>query len=133
MGYAVGVGIGGSKVAIAIVITTDQIVAETILPTDITIPQESMITLICDQIRVLINDTKLEQSAIIGIGIGAPGPLDSKKGMITNPPNLSSWIDIPICDMMEEKCSLPVVLENDANAAALARSEEHTSELQSRG
>src|SRR5690625_7176739 len=79
-----------------------------------------MITLICDQIRVLINDTKLEQSAIIGIGIGAPGPPDSKKGMITNPPNLSSWIDIPSCDMMEEKCSLPVVLENDANAAALA-------------
>src|SRR5690625_6927451 len=113
MGYAVGVDIGGTKVAIAIVKTTGQIVAETILPTDITIPPESMITLICDQIRVLINDTKLEQSAIIGIGIGAPGPLDSKKGMITNPPNLSSWIDIPICDMMEEKCSLPVVLENE--------------------
>ena len=120
MGYAIGVDIGGTKVAIAMVKKTGDVISETILPTDLTIPPRSMITLICDEIKQLMTDAKLAQSAIIGIGIGAPGPLDSKKGVITNPPNLSGWIDIPISAIMEQKCSLPVTLENDANAAALA-------------
>lgn len=120
MVYAVGVDIGGTKVAIAVVKKSGKVVTEAVLPTDLTIPPEAMIALICKQIEQLITDAGLDQSAIIGIGIGAPGPLDSKKGVITNPPNLSSWTNIPICDIVEQNCSLPVTLENDANAAALA-------------
>ncbi|MFC3884696.1 ROK family protein [Bacillus songklensis] len=54
------------------------------------------------------------------IGIGAPGPLDAKKGIILGPPNLPGWDYVPLKDIMEQRIALPVVVDNDANAAALA-------------
>lgn len=55
-----------------------------------------------------------------GVGVGAPGPLDSENGRIICPPNLKSWIDIPIVQLMKLELALPVLLESDANVAALA-------------
>src|SRR5690625_6204779 len=120
MGYAIGVDIGGTKVAIAVVKKTGDVISETILSTDLTIPPRSMITLICDEIKQLMTDAKLAQSAIIGIGIGALGPLDSKKGVITNPHNLSGWIDILISGIIAQNWSFPATLCKRAHAAALA-------------
>jgi len=55
---------------------------------------------------------------IIGIGIGAPGPLDIKKGIINFAPNLPGWRDVPLRKVLEDEFKKKVVLENDANAAA---------------
>jgi glucokinase len=54
------------------------------------------------------------------IGISCGGPLDSRRGIIQSPPNLPGWDDIEIVKMLEEKFSVPVFLQNDANACALA-------------
>ncbi len=54
------------------------------------------------------------------IGICAPGPLHQKTGVILNPPNLPGWVDVPLVEMTRQKFGLPVTLENDCNAAALA-------------
>src|SRR5580700_974531 len=54
------------------------------------------------------------------IGICAPGPLHQKTGVILNPPNLPGWVDVPLVEMTRRKFGLPVTLENDCNAAALA-------------
>jgi glucokinase len=54
------------------------------------------------------------------IGICAPGPLNSETGVIFNPPNLPGWRDVPLAQMAAEKFGVPVTLENDCNAAALA-------------
>src|SRR5699024_12597804 len=79
-----------------------------------------MITRINKEIQHVIMRSNVQVKEIIGIGIGAPGPLDSKNGMITCPPNLKKWIDIPIKQLIEQDFSIPVRLENDANVAALA-------------
>ena len=54
------------------------------------------------------------------IGISCGGPLDSKRGVIMRPPNLPKWDDIHIVDILKEKYNVPVSLQNDANACALA-------------
>ncbi|MBQ7119704.1 MAG: ROK family protein [Oscillospiraceae bacterium] len=54
------------------------------------------------------------------IGISCGGPLDSKKGIIMSPPNLPGWDNVPICNMLRERFGIPVALQNDANACALA-------------
>lgn len=54
------------------------------------------------------------------ISIGAPGPLDAKKGIILGPPNLPGWDCVPLKDIIEKRTKLPVMVDNDANAAALA-------------
>jgi glucokinase len=54
------------------------------------------------------------------IGICAPGPLDPKSGMILNPPNVPCWRNFPLAEKVRAKYSVPVKVDNDANAAALA-------------
>ena len=57
---------------------------------------------------------------IEGIGISCGGPLDSKRGMILSPPNLPGWDNIAIGDMVEDRFGRRPMLQNDANACALA-------------
>jgi glucokinase len=59
------------------------------------------------------------QAEIAGIGVGAPGPLDPKAGIVIAPPTLAGWHDVPLIDILGQHFGLPVRLENDANAAAL--------------
>lgn len=54
------------------------------------------------------------------IGISCGGPLDSKRGIIMSPPNLPGWDHIDIVDMLEKEFGVPVFLQNDADACALA-------------
>lgn len=120
MKYAIGVDIGGTKVAIAVVNSPGQIVDQTVIPTDKTIEPADMITQINKTIESLLAQTDISIEQIAGIGVGSPGPLDTKSGVISCPPNLQTWIDIPIVEQMQHYFPVPVALENDANAAALA-------------
>lgn len=54
------------------------------------------------------------------IGISCGGPLDSKKGIIMSPPNLPTWDNFPICDIIEGYFGIRPALQNDANAGAVA-------------
>lgn len=62
----------------------------------------------------------VQKQQISSIGISCGGPLDSIKGIICSPPNLPGWDDVPIVKILSEKIQIPVALENDANAGALA-------------
>ena len=54
---------------------------------------------------------------VAGIGIGSPGPLDRKSGVVLETPNLG-WRDFPLRDLVAEATGMPVTLDNDANCAA---------------
>jgi glucokinase len=56
---------------------------------------------------------------LLGVGIGAPGPLDPFRGLVMNPPNLPGWHNVPLRALIEQRANLPTELGNDANAAAL--------------
>ncbi len=79
-----------------------------------------------NQISLYVKDALsrlgIAKSLVLGAGIGTVGPLDRKKGVILNPANFpsNSWINVPIRDMFKEKLSLPIVIDNGANAAVLA-------------
>ena len=62
----------------------------------------------------------VDQPSVAGIGICAPGPLDPKTGIIINPPNLPCWRNFPLASEIAQHYGVPVVVDNDANAAALA-------------
>lgn len=63
---------------------------------------------------------KHSKKKIVGIGAVVPGPLDYKKGVILSPPNFHGWSNISIGSILEKKFNLPVFLDNNANAHALA-------------
>jgi len=59
-------------------------------------------------------------AALAGIGISCGGPLSSKKGLILSPPNLPGWDNIPMVRITEERFGKRTLLQNDANACAMA-------------
>ncbi|MGH2316468.1 ROK family protein [Planococcus sp. SE5232] len=120
MNYAIGVDIGGTKVAVAAVDEQGTIICQSVIPTNLQIPPEAMIVEIQQEIRRIIEKSGVLMAQLMGIGIGAPGPLDSRNGLISCPPNLQTWVDIPIRELIGRSFPVPILLENDANAAALA-------------
>jgi glucokinase len=60
------------------------------------------------------------QTGVAAIGICSPGPLDPKTGVVINPPNVPCWRNFPLAEEVRREYSLPVKVDNDANAAALA-------------
>ncbi|WP_442601307.1 ROK family protein [Paenibacillus sp. KN14-4R] len=120
MKYAIGIDIGGTKTAIGLVNEEGSVIAKKVIPTDLTIPPASMIDRMSECVHDLMNQSEISYDQYIGIGIGAPGPLDTSKGMIACPPNLPQWVNIPVVELFEAKFSLPIRMENDATAGALA-------------
>lgn len=120
MQYAVGVDIGGTKTAIALVNENGTIIESSIMPTNLTVTPQQMVIKITNEIKRQMKVSRVTEEKMIGIGVGAPGPIDNKKGTIVSPPNLKSWANFPIRDKLREQFSCPIIFENDANAAALA-------------
>ncbi|XID90693.1 ROK family protein [Paenibacillaceae bacterium WGS1546] len=71
--------------------------------------------------KAILNDHRIDPSCVLGIGIGAVGPLDRERGLILKPMYFPSpgWVDVPICRMIEEKTGFKAVLENGANTALM--------------
>ena len=59
-------------------------------------------------------------STLDAIGISCGGPLDSKRGIVMSPPNLPGWDDVPVVEFFRQRFGVPVAIQNDANACALA-------------
>jgi predicted NBD/HSP70 family sugar kinase len=76
---------------------------------------------ISNQIRAFLRDHQLVDSQIIGIGIGAVGPLDRENGLILSPLHFPAegWNNLPICKLVEERTGFKALLDNGANTALL--------------
>ena len=72
------------------------------------------------EINSLLQKNHLSNKDVAGIGISCGGPLDSRKGVILSPPNLSGWDNIHIVDYFTSKFNVKTYLHNDANACAIA-------------
>ena len=70
--------------------------------------------------RIEHQTSNFKHQTIGAIGISCGGPLDSKRGVIMSPPNLLGWDDVPVVDFFKERFGVPVSVQNDANACALA-------------
>jgi len=68
--------------------------------------------------RMAMEKDGLSPDQVPGVGVGSPGPLDLAAGVVLASPNLAGMVNVPLRDMIAEQLDLPVVLENDANAAA---------------
>lgn len=75
-----------------------------------------LLEIICDMIDKILQ----KKERILGIGIGALGPVDITNGVILNPPNFYGIQNVPIVRILEEKYSLPVYMDNMCNCAALS-------------
>jgi glucokinase len=113
VGLTIGVDIGGTKVAAGVVDEQGGIVASARRDTPSNDPAKIEM-LIADVVRELQASHDIE-----AVGIGAAGFVDAARSTVVFAPNLA-WRDEPLRGNLEKRCGLPVVVENDANAAAWA-------------
>lgn len=117
-----GVDIGGTKVAVGLVDDEGQIVWQGRKPMVATGTSEDGLQAVIGGIDSMFASAAASGASILSIGICAPGPLDPKTGVVLNPPNLPCWRNFPLAERIASKYHLPVKVDNDANAAALAES-----------
>jgi glucokinase len=116
----VGVDIGGTKVAAGLVDRNGEIKSQTRTPMVTSGNAEEGLAAVISAIDLLfVPDTKA-RDLVRGIGMCAPGPLDPNTGVVINPPNVPCWRNFPLAAEVEKIYRVPVKVENDANAAALA-------------
>lgn len=116
--YVVGVDLGGTKISTALSDLEGKIINQTTIPTDAHEGEVPVLNRIINSIEKVVNDSAVSYEDIKGIGIGSPGPLDAKQGIIITTPNLP-FKNFNLVKPISEKFGVPVFLDNDANVAAI--------------
>ena len=117
IGPVLGVDVGGTKVAVGLVDADGKILAQGRTPMVATGTEEAAFEAVTTAIDSMM---ATGHGNVQSIGICAPGPLDPKTGVVLNPPNLPCWRNFPLAERVTTKYRVPVKVDNDANAAALA-------------
>ena len=116
--YSIGVDLGGTNLRIAAVDSDGKLLEKLTTGTEVQRGRDLVIGEMCEAIQSL--SVKFSDSAqLAGIGIGVPGFIDMDTGTVMRSPNLPDWMNFPVRELIEGKLGTTVILENDANSAAM--------------
>jgi glucokinase len=116
--FSIGVDLGGTNLRIAAVTSDGQLLEKVTLGTKTALGPNHVITEMCDAIQRLSAQYR-QSGKFLGVGLGIPGIIDLQTGMLRKSANLPGFEEYPVRDEIERRLAAPVVLENDANVAAL--------------
>ncbi len=126
MKYNLGIDIGGTKCAVTLgrdyipENPEELILAKKKFATDVKRGWRKVVDELILTADAILSENNIAKSDILGIGISCGGPLDSKNGIIKCPPNLPDWDNVRITEIFENHFGARTVLQNDANACAVA-------------
>lgn len=112
-----GIDLGGTSVRVGAFDEDFRCIASRVMPTRVRSGPEAVVHDMADAVASLLDETTGRAEAV---GLGSPGPLDLTTGSLGQLPNFPGWDFFPLRSALEEMTSLPVTLDCDANAAALA-------------
>jgi glucokinase len=115
--YSIGIDLGGTNLRAAAIDRSGKMLAKVAGSTHLSAGREAVVA---DMVAGVHNlSEQFGAGGLAGVGVGVPGFIILEKGIITDSPNLPGFANFPIRDEIERQLGAPVVLENDANAAAL--------------
>lgn len=117
-GLTIGIDLGGTGIKAGVVSPEGEVFGRQSLPTPLTGPQAGINALI-QAARQAIQASGISPKRILAVGVGTPGILDPKKGVVREAANLPDWVNVPLKDQLSKALDLPIRVMNDANAAAL--------------
>jgi glucokinase len=115
-----GIDLGGTKILSLVVSRTGSVLAEDIRPSLAAEGQQAVIARMVASLRESLAKAGVDGRQLLAVGVSAPGPVDYTRGVITSPPNLPGWHDVPLASIIAKEFGVPCVLENDANSSAFA-------------
>ncbi len=116
--YFLGIDLGGTNIAAAVVDENFNIIGKGKVKTNCPRPADQIADSMYEAGMMAIENAGLKLEDIYEVGVGAPGSVNPKTGMICYSNNLD-FVNTPLGPMLEERFGRKVFLENDANAAAL--------------
>ncbi|MGL5245700.1 MAG: ROK family protein [Sarcina sp.] len=116
--YVVGVDLGGTKISCALADLKGKVISQNTVPTNAHEGELAVLNKIINSIETVIDCGKVNIDDIKAIGIGSPGPLNSRTGIIITTPNLP-FKNFNLIDPLKNRFNIPVYLDNDANVAAI--------------
>jgi predicted NBD/HSP70 family sugar kinase len=118
--YAVGVHLDPAVLTLVVLDLLGNVVARAQRPTPEVADPDHTLTEMSESIAALIGGSGVPREAVLGLGIAAPGPLDVASGQVIAPPELAGWGRVRLRDHLAETTGLPVLLDKDVIAAAVA-------------
>jgi len=118
-GPVAGIDLGGTKVRVGIVDRNGRLLRAESHPTQAEQGPEEIIRRIAAFVQEMAQDAGLE-GGLGAAGVGAPGPINVRTGVVSTMPNLPGWEEFPIRDRLQGALGFPVAVGNDASVAALA-------------
>lgn len=109
----IGIDLGGTNLRVGVVNAQGKVIHERLVRVGGKRSQRDIVSLIAENVSMF------QCSNVSGIGIGAPGIVDFKRGIVISSPHYPDWHNFKLRDELSKKCGLPVALDNDANMVAL--------------
>jgi glucokinase len=113
MTLTLGIDLGGTDCKYGVVDDSGKLVRTAKHPTESHLGFEGVIDRIALHARDLVGSDRVDR-----VGMGVPGPMSSRSGVVFESPNLPGWVNVPVRRALENRLGIPVALHNDANAAA---------------
>lgn len=117
--WVIGIDLGGTTVKIAFLSLEGTIIDHWEIPTDNSEEGKNITSDIATSIHEKLVQLNHAKEDVLGAGMGAPGPFDYETGIIFNTVNLGWPDNFPLKERLEQDLGLPVIIDNDANCAAL--------------
>lgn len=113
-----GVDIGGTKCSVVLVDLNGQIIDKIYTCAHVDTNEEGLVKLVAENINEILGRNNLQESDLLGIGMGCAGHIRFRDGVIITTSNLKGFKNYPLREAVQSYFKIPVVLDNDANAQA---------------
>ncbi len=110
-----GIDLGGTNIKAGLVDEEGRLLRQVSIPTEAAEGRERILQNMVRAFREAIGE--ISPSQIEAVGVGSPGPLDHRRGIVFRSPNLAGWENVPLADEMRRRTGVVTFVENDANAA----------------
>ena len=117
-----GIDLGGTSTRVGLFEESMRLIGSRSMVTRVAAGPEACVAEMAEAMRLLCREYEATGAnfEVAGVGLGSPGPINLRKGVLGSLPNFPGWDHFPLRDALEKAIELPVVLECDANAAAIA-------------
>lgn len=118
--YALGVHLDPAVMTLVLMDLMGSVVGRRTLSVQRQSGPDGIIAAIAHEVNALIDSSEIEKERIEGIGLATPGPIDQQAGTVVDPPHLIGWHRVPLREKVKEATGLPVSVEKDVIASAVA-------------
>jgi len=116
----IGIDLGGTNLKIGAFDRHMRFVFRKSLSTADFSDKEALIDAIVRSVEAVLAHLRTPRSSVAGLGVGLPGPVDEKKGIVHFFPNIPGWKNVALRSILKKRLRIPVSIDNDANAMAWA-------------